>query len=134
MASLLAARFVDLDWPLPDALVPVPASSDRVFSRGYNHRLLLAKEMGRLLECSVWALLKRESGGFRQSTLTFERRNALDPSRFKLTRPASIEGKKLLLIDDVAVTGATLRICGDILLRGGAAGVYGLTFSRFLHD
>ena len=49
---------------------------------------------------------------------------------FALRRGAEIQGKKLLLIDDVMTTGATARACAAVLKRGGAKSVSLLTLAR----
>ena len=67
MAAFLVAQFDRLQWPLPDALVPIPLSWTRRLERGYNQSFLLAEAMGALLQRPVWDILKRQSGDFTPS-------------------------------------------------------------------
>lgn len=130
MAGFLVGQFDRLQWPLPDALVPVPLSFSRSIERGYNQSSLLAEEMGAILQCPVWHPLKRQSGDFSQSSLSLEQRKGLEAKRFKLNPKVGIEGKVLLVIDDLMVTGSTLRCCAEVLSSGNCNALYALTFCR----
>lgn len=132
MAALLVAQFDQLQWPLPDALVPVPLSFTHWLERGYNQSALLAEEMGRLLQCPVWNVLKRQSGDFSQAALNLEQRKGLEGKRFKRTSTYSLQGKILLIIDDVMTSGLTLQRCAEVLQPAYPAALYALTFCRAL--
>ncbi len=134
MAAFLVAQFDRLGWPMPDAIIPVPLSFGRWLERGYNQSALLADEMGALLQCPVWNALKRKSGDFSQAALSLEQRKALDGSRFKLNPKYPLDGKVLLVVDDVMTSGSTLGRCAEVLNRGNPASLYGLTFCRTLID
>lgn len=130
MAAFLVGQFDRLQWPLPDALIPVPLSLTRRFERGYNQSHLLAEEMGKLLGRPVWNALKRQSGDFSQAALSLEQRKGLNSQRFKLKKGIEIAGKILLVIDDVMTSGSTLRACGELLGSGNPEALYALTFCR----
>jgi ComF family protein len=130
MAAFLVAQFDRLQWPMPDALVPVPLSFTHWLERGYNQSALLAEEMGRLLQRPVWDALKRRSGDFSQAALTLEQRKLLDGKRFRRKSTYPLQGKVLLVIDDVMTSGLTLRRCAEILNEGNPAALYALTFCR----
>lgn len=132
MAGFLVAQFDRLGWPLPDALIPVPLSFTRRLERGYNQSTLLAEEMGNILQCPVWNALKRQSGDYSQAALSLEQRKMLDVKRFKLHSNYTVEGKDLLIIDDVMTSGSTLRRCAEILHTGNSGSLYALTFCRSL--
>lgn len=132
MAAFLVAQFDQLQWPMPDALVPVPLSFTHWLERGYNQSALLAEEMGRLLQRPVWHVLKRRSGDFSQAALTLEQRKALDGKCFKRKSTYSLQGKVLLVIDDVMTSGLTLQRCAEALNEGIPAALYALTFCRTL--
>jgi ComF family protein len=130
MASFLVMQFDKLHWPLPDGLIPVPLSFTHWLERGYNQSALLAEEMSCLLQCPVWHALKRQSGDYSQAALTFDQRKALSGGRFKRDLKYSLEGKTLLVIDDVMTTGSTLFRCGEILGSANPTSLYALTFCR----
>lgn len=133
MAAFLLAQFDRLQWPLPDALVPVPLSFMRWLERGYNQSALLAEAIGQLLQRPVWHALKRRSGDYSQAALNLEQRKMLAGNRFQLHPKYPIEGKILLVIDDVLTSGSTLKCCGEILNVARPASLYALTFCRTLH-
>ena len=130
IAAYLIAQFDRLGWPMPDAFVPVPLSWARLWERGYNQSALIANELGELLKRPVWHALKRKSGDFSQAALSFEQRKTLKENRFKLNCKYNLEGKVLLVIDDVMTTGSTLRCCAEILNKENPASLYAMTFCR----
>jgi ComF family protein len=93
-----------------DYLVPVPLHWRRQFSRGYNQAEVLAKRIGNLKKIPVIAPAKRARNTPTQTQMTSaEARVKNLADAFMLKNPWQIEGKRLLLIDDVTTTGATLR-------------------------
>lgn len=130
MAGWLVAQFVRLEWPIPDAVVPVPISFIHYLERGYNQSALLAEEMGRLLKRPVWDILRRQNGDFKQASLDLEDRKKLERRSFKMKSGYSIKNKTLLILDDVMTTGSTLQSCGEILQSEGVEALYALTFCR----
>jgi len=132
MAAFLVAQLDRLQWPLPDALIPVPISWTHWIERGYNQSALLAEGMGRLLKCPVLDVLKRQSGDFSQAALNLEQRKTLEGKRFNIKSSVSLEGKVLLVIDDVMTSGLTLHRCAEVLQKENPAALYALTFCRTL--
>lgn len=132
MAAFLIAQLDRLQWPMPDVLVPVPLSFSHWIDRGYNQSALLAEEMGRLLQCPVWNALTRQSGDFSQAALSLEQRKALSGKYFRRNEKFTIQGKILLVIDDVMTSGSTLQRCAETLSLGNPAALYALTFCRTL--
>lgn len=130
MAAFMVAQLDQLDWPLPDALIPVPISLTHLLDRGYNQSRLLAEEMSLLLQCPVLDVLKRQPGDFSQAALNLEQRKALEGKRFSRKNKFSVEGKTLLVIDDVMTSGLTLQRCAEALLTGSPKALYALTFCR----
>jgi len=132
MAAFLVVQFDQLQWPIPDALIPVPLSFTHWLQRGYNQSRLLAEEMGRLLTCPTWNALKRRSGNFSQAALTLEQRKSMDSQSFRRNLMYPLQGKVLLLIDDVMTSGLTLQRCAETLSTGDPAALYALAFCRAL--
>lgn len=117
-----------------DAIVPVPLHRWRLLSRRYNQSAELARALGRIsgLPVLTGVLIRTratKSQGVMASARA-RRRNVLGafavPERLK----AQISGLRLLLIDDVMTTGATLEACARALTRAGAQDVLALTLAR----
>ena len=116
-----------------DALVPVPASPDRVRERGYDQAALIAIEAGRRLRLPVLHVLGRS----RETTAQFDLDRAARATNlvdaFQVRAGASsdgIAGSWLVLVDDVVTTGATLAACAAALLEAGAMAVSAVAVAR----
>jgi len=134
LAGLLAQLLDDylVDNPLPgEVLVPVPLHPKRLRERGYNQSYLLAKELAKLAGLPVVVdYLVREchtSPQARTSTVGERRGNVADAFA---CRDRRLEGKPVILIDDVSTSGATLDACARALKGAGAASVWGLVLAR----
>ncbi len=130
MASFLMVQFDRLKWPMPDVLIPMPIAFTHWLERGYNQSTLLAEEMGRLLQRPVWNTLKRRSGDFSQAALNLEQRKEVNNQHFQVKKGFPLQGKILLIIDDVMTSGLTLKSCTEILYLEDPAALYALTFCR----
>lgn len=110
-----AGRFADID-----ALVPLPLHRARERQRGYNQAALLCAGMAEALEKPVWndVVVRSEATDTQTRKGRVERWENIE-GRFRLTVPAQVEGHRLLLVDDVVTTGATLEACGRALLAAG---------------
>ncbi len=100
--------------------------------RGYNQVGLVAKPLAALLHYKYKPLaLVRLRDTKSQVGLSAEERKENVVDAF-YADPQAVSQKTLLLIDDVATTGATLSSCSNALLRAGAKSVYALTLARAL--
>lgn len=116
-----------------DVLVPVPASPDRVRERGYDQAALIAAEAGRRLALPVIPALERTRTTTAQFDLDRAARATNLGGAIRLAsgpRGLGIAGRWVLLVDDVATTGATLAACARALLGGGALAVSAVTVAR----
>lgn len=114
-----------------DYIIPVPLSSWRLRRRGYNQSLLLARAL--LPEDTHKIrlnLLKRPQGGRPQRGLSGSERLYNVRGCFHVIRPADLQGKSVLLVDDVLTTGATIQECAAILRRNGASAVQAAVLAR----
>lgn len=110
-----------------DTLVPVPLHSKRLRERGYNQSGLLARELGKLsglpvIEDHLIRYLYTPPQA--QSSGVGERRNNI-MNAFKCL-DNKLQGKRVLLVDDVATSGSTLNTCARELKSNGAKSVWGL--------
>lgn len=136
LARPLADLMRDAARPLladADAVVPVPLHPWRAFKRGFNQADDLARELG----LPVWPLLRRRRNGVPQATLPASQRPGNVRDAFALravttpwNKKSRLEGRVVVLIDDVMTTGATLDACAKILLESGARSVRALTVAR----
>ena len=114
-----------------EVIVPVPLATSRKRSRGYNQALLLAKEVSREAGLPLTEALRRTGNAApqAQSASADERRRNV-AGAFEIARPGDLAGRHVLLIDDVATTGATLNAGAIELIEAGAASVEALSLAR----
>lgn len=128
--AFLAAQFFQLDWPMPDVIIPMPMATLRRIERGYNQSLLLADSLGVILNRPVLDLLKRQSGEFSQAGLTHAQRMQLKSDSFSVKRDLKLYDQCVLLVDDVMTTGSSLNCCAEALRVAYPAKIHGLTLCR----
>jgi ComF family protein len=119
------------DMPEIDVLMPVPLHPSRLREREYNQSLLLADELNRDLRLPlVYDNLVRQRATPPQTELSRSERLANLRRCFAVQRPDEVEGKRVLLVDDVMTTGTTINECAKVLRKAGAAEVYAVTLAR----
>lgn len=128
--AYLTAQFLQLEWPMPDVIIPVPIALTHLLERGYNQSLLIAKSMSEILNCPVQEALYRGSGDYSQAGLSRKQRMELDGLLFSLKKDQQLQDKTVLLIDDVMTTGSTMRKCAEALMEECPAKIYGLAICR----
>jgi ComF family protein len=122
MAATLRAQA----WPA-DLLIPVPLHATRLKERGYNQAEWLAEAVASRsgLECVPHALVRNRSTPHQVGAGAAERRanmvGAFEPAG------NALQGRRIILLDDVFTTGATLQACAQAALFGGALSVCSLT-------
>jgi ComF family protein len=115
----------------PEAVVPVPMTGLRKRTRGYNQAALLAREVARGLEVPMVEAVKRRGGvGQQAKSASAEERRRNVAGVFSVSRTDAVLDRRVLLVDDVATTGATLDACAGVLLDAGAREVTALTLAR----
>lgn len=140
--SDLAARFGELMAQraqrlhgLVDIVVPVPLHPRRVVERGFDQAALLAGPTARGLSIAhVPRALTRVRETPPQASLDREARAANVAAAFRCPQPRRIEGRRVLLVDDVRTTGATLASCAEALGRAGARSVVALVLASRVQE
>jgi len=116
-----------------DALVPVPLHWRRLWARRFNQSAMLAAAVSRQTGVPVAAgALKRVKPTAQQVGLSRTERAANVQGAFRVPGDgkSGVTGRRLVLIDDVLTSGATVEGCARALLRAGAANVDVLVFAR----
>ena len=125
MAAILAdriqeqIRFAEIDYMLP---VPLHASKKR--KRGYNQATKIAEGIQKVVEIPIEeSVLYRRRNLFVQARSKRAKRFENVKQVYAIRNTEKIEGKHVLIVDDVLTTGATLEACGLLLKNAGAAKV-----------
>jgi ComF family protein len=125
---------IQRQYPLSRAtrIVPVPLHPERERARGFNQAMLIARELS--LATSVpldeVSLLRISYTNRHRAGMDAKGRRETVADAFRVTYPALIAGERVLLVDDVFTTGATVSACAQTLLDAGAAEVFVLTIAR----
>ncbi len=117
-------------------LVPIPLTLKRKINRGFNQSELLAKEIGKFLNCPVINLLKRKKFTSPQAEISdWQKRkenisgvfclSTSYPHFYRFRKPI-----KIILVDDVATSGATLEEAARVLKQAGIKEIYGLVVAK----
>ncbi|MBN1261036.1 MAG: ComF family protein [Anaerolineae bacterium] len=114
-----------------DLLAPVPLYPGREARRGYNQATLLARELGKHLGIPMAPhVLYRVRNTLSQTKLSREQRRTNVVNAFVCAEGLDLTGCRVVLIDDVMTTGATLQACAGVLLNVGAEAVNAFTLAR----
>ncbi len=133
LASALARLMIDRLPPLDsvDLIVPVPLHARRLREREFNQSLLLADRIAQHVKIPMcFTNLIRIAASPAQTTLSRKGRLKNLRGAFALRDSQSIAGKRILLIDDVFTTGATVNECAKTLRKAGSGDVFALTLAR----
>ena len=136
LGDWFAARLAELiaqnrEAFLADVVVPVPLHPSRLRERGYNQAELIARPLAHKLRLKLGAyLLVRTKPRPAQFLLTRRQRWESVRGAYATREGVRVDKLRVLLIDDVMTTGATLDSCSRALVKAGAASVLGLTVAR----
>jgi len=113
-----------------EAVVAVPTHWRHRLNRQLHAAEVLAAHVAQATELPYLPLLRRVRAGPHQVGLAATRRYENVRGAFALRRGAALRAARILVVDDVRTTGATLEECAKVLRRGGAAEVYGAVVLR----
>ncbi len=114
--------------PAPDLVVPIPLHWWRRWRRGFNQAALVGEGVGAVLGAPVVEALARRKATPALFGIEREAREAVVGGAFAVR--ASVRGAKVLLVDDIRTSGATLRAAAAALLEAGAARVDAAVVAR----
>jgi ComF family protein len=116
-------------WPI-DMIVPVPSTQASIKQRGFNQTEVLGSQISKELKVKMYPdLLVRVKETPSQRECTREEREKNLLQAFAVNKVDCIEGKNILLVDDVFTTGSTSRECARTLLDHGASTVKVITWA-----
>lgn len=115
-----------------DCLIPVPLHEKRERERGFNQAFLLAQALSRRFDVPIErkALVRARSTSPQEGNRKAREENVR--GAFQVVRPERIAGRRILLVDDVYTTGATVNECAKVLVKAGAGEVAVYTLARVL--
>lgn len=112
-----------------DIVVPVPLHKDRLRERGFNQTEKIFKPWT-VQQGTEWqSILQRTKATLKQHNLTIAQRKQNIKDAFCMTKQYDIQGKTILLVDDIFTTGATMNECAKVLKNAGANKVIGLALA-----
>ena len=136
LGKIMLKSFLSFDLLLPDLIVPIPLHCRRLRWRGFNQSQLLANYLGENLTpgfeivVSKNNLIRKRYTSPQMKIKNFKERQENMQNAFTVLRKKEIQGKNILLVDDIATTGSTLFECAQTLKKAGAKKVFGIVIAR----
>jgi ComF family protein len=129
LAKPLALLLADLDLPEADVIVPVPMHIRQLRQREFNQTALIANHLSRItgipLEIDALKKIKETS-----AQIDVDRKERLRNLQKAFAASESVQGQRMLLVDDVITTGATVRECARVLAKSGAIEITVIALAR----
>jgi len=113
-----------------DVITFAPLHHQRLAERGFNQAEILAQEVSKNIKIPSEELLVKTRYTKRQVGLSGKKRRTNLEGVFKVHKAESLKGKRILIVDDVTTTGATLNECAKVLKNAGVKEVWGLVVAR----
>lgn len=115
-----------------DIVIPVPLAPKRRVERGYNQAEVIAKVLAKEIGIKIdsQSLSRHRHTPMHRAGMDRKAREATVKSAFEVVRPKLIEGRSILLVDDVLTSGATASACAEVLKKNGAGEVNLFTLAR----
>lgn len=135
LAKPLSEMILTIRLPHIDAIIPVPLHSKKLRKKEFNHSALLARYLSDNtgIPLVLNSLVKIRDTAPQVGLSARQRRSNLKNS-FRIINKNSIEGKEIVLVDDVFTTGTTARECSLLLLKAGAKNIYVLLLAHSRGD
>jgi ComF family protein len=113
-------------------IIPVPLHAEREKDRGFNQATLIGRELSRAtsLPLDEVSLVRVKNSKRHRAGMDAKGRRDTVADAFSVTHPDLVAGERILLVDDVFTTGATVSSCAKALLEAGALEIFVLTIAR----
>ena len=120
-----------LSFEEPDLILPVPLHISRLRNRGFNQSLLIARSCFQDWRAKIRPdLLQRHQATIPQTSLSGKARRNNLKGAFTVNRPGEVDGRNVLLVDDILTTGSTVDECAKVLRKAGAKRIEIFTIAR----
>lgn len=130
LADMAYTSYIDRSPTMPDGIIPVPLHKKRLIWRGYNQSTELCRVLADKQELPILSDgLTRVRNTVPQTRLDMTARQENIKKAFKADAH-QIKGKRILLVDDVCTTGATIQECAKVITQAGASGVDVLVLAK----
>lgn len=131
LSEVLSERLLELEeLPSADFVVPVPLHRSKRRQRGFNQSEVIAGRLSERLEMQLGCgLVIRRKKTRTQTGLSREERRENVRNAFEFRGKGDLRGRRVLLVDDVLTTGATMSECARTLRSAGAEQVWGVTLA-----
>lgn len=133
LARPIAELLSKLSLPEADRIVPVPLHSSRLREREFNQTALISRHLSRLNGIPLLLdVLKKERETLPQTDVTGKER--LKNVKNVFTATQAVRGLRIIIVDDVITTGATVNECAKVLAKAGAESVTALALARSIRE
>lgn len=132
LVDLLKDRLKEFEAHRPELIIPVPLSPQRQVERGFNQAEVVATIAGSYLKIPIdtATLTRSKHTPMHRASMDRKARETTVQNAFKVVRPKLIEGRSILLVDDIFTSGATVSNCAKALKKQGSASVQVVTIAR----
>jgi ComF family protein len=115
-----------------DVVLPIPLSAKRRIERGFNQAEVIAEYVAKVIgaEYKPDSLRRKLHADRNRAMMDRKARELTVRNAFEVANRDDIDGKKVLVVDDVLTSGATVSACAKVLKRNGAASVTVFTLAR----
>ena len=127
---MLSAPWVEDTLAQADCVLPIPLSPERLAERGYNQSLLLARQLCPGKTDDRLLLRTRHTPAQRSLPRAERLANLIGAFAVDPLRAAEIRGRRMVLVDDVMTSGASLHTAAQVLSQAGAAHVSAVVLAR----
>ena len=126
------AALLKADVTGADVIIPIPLSKKRKLERGFNQAEIIAAEIARAsgIPIDAASLVRKLHTPIHRIGMDKKARELTVKNAFEVVRPRLIDGRNILLVDDVFTSGATASYCAKVLKKNGAKQVNVFTLAR----
>ena len=134
LRKLFVSRFQKSAFQAVEVIVPVPLSKKRAMERGFNQAAVVSRILAARTKINLdeQTLVRCINTPMHRVGMDEKARVTSVVNAFEVKRPKLINGKTILLVDDVFTSGATVSACAETLKNSGAKTVYVLTLAKTL--